>query len=66
MSFFVNSLSYAVGEDRLISFNLPVIQSEQVFISENQLGVVFYFSVVFAPLILIIVSIVVYKKRWTK
>ncbi len=66
MSFFINSLSYAVGEDRLISFNLPVIQSEQVFISENQLGVVFYFSVVFAPLILIIVSIVVYKKRWTK
>ena len=63
MTFFLNSLSWVVGEDRLVSFNLPIIQSEQIFISENQLGAVFYFSVIFAPLILIIVSITVYRRR---
>ncbi len=63
MTFFLNSLSWSVGEDRLVSFNLPIIQSEQIFISENQLGAVFYFSVIFAPLILIIISITVYRRR---
>lgn len=63
MTFFLNSLSWVVGEDRLVSFNLPIIQSEQIFISENQLGAVFYFSVIFAPLILIIISITIYRRR---
>ncbi len=63
MNFFLNSMSYAAGEDRLVSFNLPIIQSEQIFISENQLGAVFYFSVVFAPLLLIVFSIYIYRKK---
>ena len=63
MTFFLNSLSWVVGEDRLVSFNLPIVQSEQIFISDNQLGVVFYFSVIFAPLILIILSITIYRRR---
>lgn len=63
MTFFLNSLSWVVGEDRLVSFNLPIIQSEQIFISENQLGAVFYFSVIFAPLVLIIISITIYRRR---
>lgn len=66
MTFFLNGLSWAVGEDRLVSFNLPIVQSEQIFISENQLGAVFYFSVIFAPLILIIISITIYRRRRSK
>jgi ABC-type uncharacterized transport system involved in gliding motility auxiliary subunit len=60
---FLNSLSWLVDEDRLISFNLPIIQSEPVFISAPQLGIVFYFSVIFTPLILFGVAIFIYKRR---
>jgi ABC-type uncharacterized transport system involved in gliding motility auxiliary subunit len=60
---FLNSLSWLVDEDRLISFNLPIIQSEPVFISAPQLGIVFYFSVIFVPLILFGVAVVVYRRR---
>lgn len=66
MNFFLNTMSWIVGEDRLVSFNLPIIQSEQIFISDNQLGVVFYFSVIFAPLLLIVVSIYIYRRRRAK
>ncbi len=59
-------MSWIVGEDRLVSFNLPIIQSEQIFISDNQLGVVFYFSVIFAPLLLIVLSIYIYRRRRAK
>ncbi len=60
---FLNSLSWLVDEDRLISFNLPIIQSEPVFISAPQLGIVFYFSVIFTPLILFGVAVYVYRRR---
>lgn len=63
---FLNSLSWLVDEDRLISFNLPIIQSEPVFISAPQLGIVFYFSVIFTPLILFGIAIFVYRKRRNK
>lgn len=66
MNFFINTMSWIVGEDRLVSFNLPIIQSEQIFISDNQLGVVFYFSVIFAPLLLIVLSIYIYRRRRAK
>jgi ABC-type uncharacterized transport system involved in gliding motility auxiliary subunit len=60
---FLNSLSWLVDEDRLISFNLPIIQSEPVFISAPQLGIVFYFSVIFTPLVLFGIAIFVYRRR---
>jgi ABC-type uncharacterized transport system involved in gliding motility auxiliary subunit len=60
---FLNALSWLVDEDRLISFNLPIIQSEPVFISAPQLGIVFYFSVIFTPLVLFGVATFVYRRR---
>lgn len=62
-SLFINSLSWLVNEERLISFNLPVVNDEPVFISAPQLGIIFYFSVLFAPLSLIIIAIVIYRRR---
>ena len=62
-SLFINSLSWLVNEERLISFNLPVVNDEPVFISAPQLGIIFYFSVLFAPLSLFIVAIVIYRRR---
>ena len=63
---FLNSLSWLVDEDRLISFNLPIIQNEPIFISQQQMGVVFYFSVLFLPLILFGLSIFMYRRRRDK
>lgn len=60
---FLNSLSWLVDEDRLISFNLPIIQSERIFISGPQLGIIFYFSVIFSPLLLIGSAIYMFRKR---
>lgn len=65
-SFFLNSLSWLVDEDRLISLNLPVVQSEPMFISQQQMGIVFYFSVLFSPLILFGVSIYMYRRKRDK
>ncbi|MBP9681727.1 MAG: Gldg family protein [Bacteriovorax sp.] len=65
-SLFLNSLSWLVDEDRLISFNLPIVQNEPVFISEQQMGIVFYFSVLFSPLILFGVSIYMYRRKRDK
>jgi hypothetical protein len=63
---FLNSLSWLVDEDRLISFNLPIIQSEPIFISTPQMGIVFYFSVLFSPLILFGISIYMYRRKRDK
>lgn len=62
-AFFLNSLSWLVDEDRLISFNLPIVQSEPIFISGPQMGIVFYFSVLFSPLILFGLSIYMYRRK---
>ncbi|MFA6238231.1 MAG: Gldg family protein [Bacteriovorax sp.] len=63
---FLNSLSWLVDEDRLISFNLPIVQSEPIFISTPQMGIVFYFSVLFSPLILFGTGIYMYRRKRDK
>lgn len=63
---FLNSLSWIANEDRLISFNLPIIQSEPIFISEPQKGIIFYFSVLFSPLILFGIAIFMYRRKRDK
>lgn len=65
-SLFLNSLSWLAGEDRLISFNLPIIQSEPVFISAPQMGIIFYFSVLFSPLALFGLAIFMYRRKRDK
>jgi len=59
----LNSLSWVTYQDRLISFNLPSIKDEPVFISSPQLGVIFYFSVIFLPLSLMGASVFFYRRR---
>ncbi len=63
---FLNALSWLVDEDRLISFNLPIIQNEKMFISAPQFGTIFYFSVIFSPLLLFATSFFMYRRRRTK
>ena len=61
--FFHNGISWIVDEERLISFNLPTIKDDPVFISSTEVGVVFYFSVIFAPLVLFSLALYSYKRR---
>lgn len=63
---FLNSLFWLAGENRLISFNLPIIQSEPIFISAPQLGIIFYFSVLFLPLALFGLAIFMYRRKRDK
>ena len=65
-AFFLNTLSWVVGEDRLISFNLPIVQSEPIFISAPQMGIIFYFSVLFSPLVLFGLAIFMYRRKRDK
>ena len=62
--FFLNSLAWPVGHDQLISFDTPVIKrDEAVFISRPQLGVIFYFSVLFVPVIFLLFSLYLYRRK---
>ena len=60
---FVNSLNWLVGEERRISFNITGIEDRPIFMSENQIGVIFFFTVVFCPLVLLLIAFVLYKRR---
>ncbi len=60
---FLNSLNWLVGEERLISFNITGIEDRPIFMSENQIGVIFFFTVVFCPLALMLASFALYKRR---
>ena len=60
---FLNALSWNSGELKLVSLNMPILKDEPVFISRPQLGTIFYFSVIFAPLILFAMAFVTYRRR---
>jgi ABC-type uncharacterized transport system involved in gliding motility auxiliary subunit len=60
---FLNSLNWLVGEERLIAFNVTGIEDRPIFMSENQIGVIFFFTVIFCPLFLVIIAFVLYKRR---
>lgn len=61
--FFLNGLSWITGDDQLISFDLAAIDDQPVFISSPQLGVIFFFSVVLAPLTLFGIGTWNYRRR---
>lgn len=60
---FLNSLNWLIGEERLITFNIAGIEEKPIFMSENQIGVIFYFTVIFCPLLLLVIAFALYKRR---
>ncbi|MBT7610329.1 MAG: GldG family protein [Bacteriovoracaceae bacterium] len=60
---FINTLNWSTGDLKLISLNMPILKDDPVFISKPQLGIIFYFSVIVAPLILFIMAFVFYRRR---
>lgn len=61
--FFASAVDWLSGRDLISSFDRPELKEEPVFISSPQVGIIFYFSVLFLPLIFIISSILFYRKR---
>lgn len=59
----LNSLSWLTSDDQIISFDLAAVDNQPVFISSPQLGVIFFFSVILAPLSLFAVAIWNYRRR---
>ena len=61
---FLNTLAWQLRADRLISLEGPIMKEENpVFIGSPQLGIIFYFSVFFIPLGLLILSVYFYRRR---
>ncbi len=63
---FLRSLHWLVDIDGIKSFNLAIGKIGPVFIGATALGVIFYFSVIFIPLLLFVISIVVYNRGKSK
>ncbi len=60
---FLNFTYWMIGEDRLVSFDLPIIQSEKILISESEYNSIFYLSIIFIPVIFLGISIYLYFRR---
>lgn len=61
--FLVRSLRWVVSQEDLIVFDKPEAKGERVAINRVSINVVFYFSVVFGPLLLLIFAAFMYRKR---
>ena len=59
----LNGMSWVSGEKDVLTFDVPQIKDRPLFIGEQQMSVIFYFSVLCAPLILVIVSFFLYRRR---
>lgn len=59
----LNSLYWLEDYSEIISFNSPVLVDEPVFISSQQKGLIFYFSVIVLPLIILCMLILVYRRQ---
>lgn len=60
---FLNGVNWVSSRDQLISFDLPQISDEPVFVSRTQINLIFYFSVIFLPLILLTASVIVFRRK---
>jgi ABC-type uncharacterized transport system involved in gliding motility auxiliary subunit len=60
---FLNTLSWLVDDKPIISLNRPQVNNQTILMSANQVHLIFYFSVIFAPLILFGFAFFQYKRR---
>ena len=60
---FLNTLSWLVDDEPITSLNRPQLRNQVIVMSEQQVQLIFYFSVLFFPLILFSIAVFVYKRR---
>lgn len=61
--FFLNSVIWEIEGGSLLSFDRPMIEEGIVFIGRVKLGLIFYSTVIFLPLILLSMSFGMYRRR---
>lgn len=60
---FLNTLSWAVEEESIISLDRPELRGNLVYISDIHFNFVFYFTVLFFPFIFFGIGIYLYKRK---
>jgi ABC-type uncharacterized transport system involved in gliding motility auxiliary subunit len=59
----MNTVTWLVEEDRLLSLDRPGLVQERIFMSKTQMNLIFYFSIIFLPLLLMGIGIFIYRKK---
>lgn len=59
----LQSLSWLTSEDQIAQFNLPLGKDEPIFVGSTQMSVIFYFSVLFVPLVLFALAFYFFWRR---
>ncbi|MBC76542.1 MAG: hypothetical protein CME64_11065 [Halobacteriovoraceae bacterium] len=62
-NFFLNTLSWLVDDEGIISLNRPALKKNMIVLSAPQISLIFYFSILFLPFCFFAVGIWVYRKR---
>lgn len=60
---FLNSLSWMVREESLMSLNRPELDGDLVYISDIQLNLIFYFSILVFPFLFFGIGIWTYRRK---
>lgn len=60
---FLNGIGWLIGSEGLISLNRPMLTNERIMMSSYQLATIFYFSVIFLPIVCLILSIYFYRRK---
>jgi ABC-2 type transport system permease protein len=63
LNLFLNAISWSMKDEGIVSIDRAGLVQERIYMSNNQLNLIFYFSIVFTPLLLILISIFVYRRR---
>ncbi|MBL7663940.1 MAG: GldG family protein [Bacteriovoracaceae bacterium] len=59
---FLNTLSWLLDDEKLISFNRPGLQNQVILLSAGQVQLIFYFSVIVVPILLAGIALFMYKR----
>jgi ABC-type uncharacterized transport system involved in gliding motility auxiliary subunit len=63
---FMNTLSWLVREEALLSLNRPKLKANLVYISQQQMNLIFYFEVLIFPFLFFAIGIFMYQRRLSK
>ncbi len=63
---FLNTLSWIINDEGIISLNRPKLTNEMIILSTSQITLIFYFSIVFLPFLFFVIAIVRYRIRLKK
>lgn len=63
---FLNSLSWMLRDESLMSLNRPKLEGNLIYISEIQTSLIFYFTVLFFPFLFFAVGIFAYQKKLSR